>query len=514
MWSTIDVILLVLFIALLPLFLTRFIFFAKKDQQYTSVSQIIASEKEKKNAEKQRKKEEEEMQMRKKLEEEEQKRRQLEEEEQLREFERKRLEEENQRILEEKRQELERKRQLTIKEMLTTEESYLTQLKVLNDMFIKPVKEQNLISNQKVFDMIFPVDIQIITRMNTNFCNQLRRIIKYSRRNEAKRTTNDLHDTDIEQLQKRILLTESQDGSPLYEQAFSSIPDSTEEENAVDHFKLDPSKHQVTNLANLFLHYAPAFKLYVGFISKYGKSIEALNKETEKNKKFANFMEETRITLMNSNTNSMVHDYLITMIQRIPRYRLLLEDLLRNTEDDHECKESLKAAVKFISETAKFCNEKDREIELQMQTFRLQKKLSLKSNFKNPSRIIVEQYTHDDPKSLGKIQYVKLKKKEQIACDFYLFNDSIVFEKKKYNILKKKGEIHFIRENMMTPYGTVTDVQVRIVDNIFENRAFKVITTYKASNNKVDVKEVNFLCETAETCSHLIESIENLKCKK
>lgn len=161
-------ILLVLFIALLPLFLTHFIFVARKHPQYANVSQIVASEKEKRNAEKQRKKREEEEQQRKKLEEEEQKRKQLEEEaEQLRELERKKLEEENQRILEEKRQELERKRQLTIKEMLTTEESYLTQLKVLNDMFIKPVKEQNLISNQKVFDMIFPVDIQIITKMNS-----------------------------------------------------------------------------------------------------------------------------------------------------------------------------------------------------------------------------------------------------------------------------------------------------------------------------------------------------------
>jgi hypothetical protein len=52
--------------------------------------------------------------------------------------------------------------------------------------------------------------------------------------------------------------------------------------------------------------------------------------------------------------------YLIMPVQRIPRYRLLLEDLLRRTESNHTDYNGLKIALERIDSVARFVNEEIR----------------------------------------------------------------------------------------------------------------------------------------------------------
>jgi len=58
-----------------------------------------------------------------------------------------------------------------------------------------------------------------------------------------------------------------------------------------------------------------------------------------------------------------INSFLIRPIQRIPRYRLLLNDLLKHTEEDHNDFQALSQAFKQVSAVADFIEEKASEAE-------------------------------------------------------------------------------------------------------------------------------------------------------
>lgn len=61
--------------------------------------------------------------------------------------------------------------------------------------------------------------------------------------------------------------------------------------------------------------------------------------------------------------NQEINSFLIRPIQRIPRYRLLLKDLLKHTEEDHNDFQALSSAYKQVSDVAEYIEEKASEAE-------------------------------------------------------------------------------------------------------------------------------------------------------
>jgi hypothetical protein len=70
------------------------------------------------------------------------------------------------RVILEKRMANEKHRQNTLQELLNTEETYLKHLGILVNDFMVPIKEKNLLQ-QKTYDTVFPVDINIIRNVNS-----------------------------------------------------------------------------------------------------------------------------------------------------------------------------------------------------------------------------------------------------------------------------------------------------------------------------------------------------------
>ena len=69
-----------------------------------------------------------------------------------------------------------------------------------------------------------------------------------------------------------------------------------------------------------------------------------------------------------------LESFLITPVQRIPRYNLLLKEIVKNTWKTHPDYEDLVAAMEKIRETALYVNERAREAE------NLAKMITLQSN--------------------------------------------------------------------------------------------------------------------------------------
>ena len=102
-----------------------------------------------------------------------------------------------------------------------------------------------------------------------------------------------------------------------------------------------------------FKLFAPIFSMYSRFVSGYEKSSDKLIelKSTKKkgSTKFLTFLNEQSSKKTNGKT---IESLLISPIQRVPRYKLLLQELLKHTEEDKSDHADLKLALASISEVA------------------------------------------------------------------------------------------------------------------------------------------------------------------
>jgi predicted patatin/cPLA2 family phospholipase len=97
--------------------------------------------------------------------------------------------------------------------------------------------------------------------------------------------------------------------------------------------------------------------LYPNYINNYYSSFQKLQQLTEKNRKFNQLLETI------SKTEGDLASYLIYPIQMIPRYQLLLKDIIKYTPKDHVDYASLNEALNNISLVASYINEKKRDTE-------------------------------------------------------------------------------------------------------------------------------------------------------
>ena len=109
----------------------------------------------------------------------------------------------------------------------------------------------------------------------------------------------------------------------------------------------------------VFLKETGWIKLYKYYINNFSASEAALKEWRQKNEEFKAYLVSVEYTqeMLGQNLESL----LMTPVQRIPRYVLLLTDLLKSTPNQHPDKQNLAGALEFISELAEYINEKKRE---------------------------------------------------------------------------------------------------------------------------------------------------------
>jgi hypothetical protein len=73
----------------------------------------------------------------------------------------------------------------------------------------------------------------------------------------------------------------------------------------------------------------------------------------------------------------MLHHLLITPIQRIPRYNLLLSDLVKQTEDSHPDYTNLTAALQETLKVAEHLNERVRASEMDRNIAELSERMEI-----------------------------------------------------------------------------------------------------------------------------------------
>lgn len=129
------------------------------------------------------------------------------------------------------------------------------------------------------------------------------------------------------------------------------------------------------SIGDLFIDLCRALKIYKPFINNYENALAFCSGPNYKKKAFANFLKDSEKQVPEIKYSGLPH-FLIQPIQRIPRYVLLLEQMLKYTPEIHVDYGKLKIAVDKLREMTLFLNESKRTVEMKNKILQASSKLT------------------------------------------------------------------------------------------------------------------------------------------
>lgn len=109
-----------------------------------------------------------------------------------------------------------------------------------------------------------------------------------------------------------------------------------------------------SGIADIFIDNADGLKLYVTYVNNYDNALVTIRNWSKENPKFKAFLKES--VLREESENQDIHSLLITVVQRPPRYCLLLKEMIKNTPESHKDKKPLDAALEAVEKAAEHIN--------------------------------------------------------------------------------------------------------------------------------------------------------------
>lgn len=168
-------------------------------------------------------------------------------------------------------------------------------------------------------------------------------------------------------------------------------------------------------VGELFCDFAKYLQMYHGYVKQNVGACHLSNKLVKTNKDFKKFCDEN---LANPKSKGLsLNSLLITPVQRVPRYRMLLQEIIKNTEPDHPDLGSLEEAIVHIKGAAMEINEAVREMEMRETLNEMSSEMiGLKEPLDKIGRKFVER---------GELVKVCRKKNKRFV--FYLFSDLLIY---------------------------------------------------------------------------------------
>ena len=114
-----------------------------------------------------------------------------------------------------------------------------------------------------------------------------------------------------------------------------------------------------TLIGDTFVVISKLLLSYTDYVNNYSRAIDVLGKLRAEIPAFSAFMDEAD----REDVNLKLVSILIFPIQRVPRYILLLQDLLKHTSSDHPDYRNLEQALDAMNKTGNYINESKREAE-------------------------------------------------------------------------------------------------------------------------------------------------------
>lgn len=219
----------------------------------------------------------------------------------------------------------------------------------------------------------------------------------------------------------RVLFSNLQYVLPLNEQLYEEI--------SKRHASWD--EHQ--KIGDVFEKVAPYFKLYNEYSNNYEQALQLYDKMREKDLAFKNILDVAEAEAEMQGVLRFAN-LLILPIQRVPRYNLLINDLLRKTDPAHPDYLALQEACKMLEATANYLDKNIKEAENNKRLLKLAAEGA--SGLLASHRVLVRE---------GTITASSEKKQKKFKLRLTLFNDLLVHlseskSKKKSNMEQQKHQ--------------------------------------------------------------------------
>ncbi|XP_054844197.1 FYVE, RhoGEF and PH domain-containing protein 6 isoform X2 [Eublepharis macularius] len=167
-------------------------------------------------------------------------------------------------------------------------------------------------------------------------------------------------------------------------------------------------------IADIFVKKGPYLKMYSTYIKEFDKNVALLDEQCKKNPSFAAVVRDFEMSPRCASL-ALKH-YLLKPVQRIPQYRLLLTDYLKNLLEDSADFKDTQDALAVVIEVANHANDIMKQGDNFQKLMQIQYSLNGHHEIVQPGRIFLKEGT-----------LMKLSRKIMQPRMFFLFNDALLY---------------------------------------------------------------------------------------
>ncbi|XP_044940761.1 FYVE, RhoGEF and PH domain-containing protein 6 isoform X3 [Mustela putorius furo] len=167
-------------------------------------------------------------------------------------------------------------------------------------------------------------------------------------------------------------------------------------------------------IADIFVKKGPYLKMYSTYIKEFDKNIALLDEQCKKNPAFAAVVRDFEMSPRCANL-ALKH-YLLKPVQRIPQYKLLLTDYLKNLLEDSGDYRDTQDALAIVIEVANHANDTMKQGDNFQKLMQIQYSLNGHHEIVQPGRVFLKEGT-----------LMKLSRKVMQPRVFFLFNDALLY---------------------------------------------------------------------------------------
>ncbi|KAI3653520.1 hypothetical protein MP228_001467 [Amoeboaphelidium protococcarum] len=308
------------------------------------------------------------------------------------------------------------KRILIIDEIIATERSYVNTLLDIQRLFITPLRDAAyggtpILSSKQIQDIFS--NIEDIIKVNTELMNQLN----------------------------------TRFGCPAEVDENAPVGQQQQFIESSVALRMDVYSQQDA-IGDIFCYLSPFFKIYSVYVKNYQTAIQLVMELERKHTGFNQFL--NNIAKSTQCKGLSFQAYILAPVQRIPRYKLLLEDLLKHTPAEHTDYLPLQKALRSIEGVASFVNEMIREQEGMMKVLSLQRNMAnLSEDLIAPGRRFLKQ---------GLV--LKVCRKTNKPRALFLFTDILVYA--ALSSRSSIGLISAVDKKDFTGFSTAADSGIGI----------------------------------------------------
>ncbi|KAL9650367.1 hypothetical protein ABK040_016434 [Willaertia magna] len=370
-----------------------------------------------------------------------------------------------------------KKRKHVINEIIQTEKQYVQDLRTIMEIFYKPILRKGIEPKENVLniftnvEMIYTLNEKLLQRLQQAQQQTLQQnynlnVTKEPQKNNKNNSKNNNSKKGIKKSNTMKFKFGKKNSVDTNTIVNSSTLQNTTTNNNNGSLNGSLNTPIVKSFGEAFLEMAPFMKLYTEYINNFQNAATILRERRKKNQNLNNYLnkcKETREECKGLDITS----FMILPVQRIPRYQLLLKELLKYTPKEHSDYKKLQTTLDTMIQVANHLNE------MRKQKIAFTKVLDIKNRLSELSLQLIQAMTNYLNTNLNSNQISSPTILQQNSLQQSLQNslqnnnvwNGMMFDENDYLIMKHNFNcIEQVKNSIIKPHRHyVNEIPVKVI---------------------------------------------------